>query len=200
MAWSRSGAYLPVARLVDVTELSAQKVLTNVSSKNPYAKARPTLKSGVRVVKRVSYGLEGAGIWVLSNGTIQVDKRLPRECRKDRYARNFPQAPLPAGQTYVDVESKMYACEVPVLTAEGPFGSLSGGGPPPGLTFTRFVDGAGVAALFLSDGRVYLSGVCQPGARGGEPCIGRTMISPNRVSQGIATGMSEIALLGEDGT
>jgi hypothetical protein len=199
-AWSRP---TPAARLVDVTELSAQRVLTNVSSKNRYADQRPSLDPGVRVIKRVSYGLEGAGIWVLSDGTIQMDKRIPRNCIEEGDSYAFPQASLPAGLTYVDVDRMLLSCRGSVLAAEGFVGDVPGqpgSGPPPGLTFTRFVEGAGIFGLLLSDGRVYLAGVCQPGARGGEACIGRAMITPNKVSRGIVTSLDEIALLGEDGT
>ncbi|MDR1294649.1 MAG: hypothetical protein LBK59_06785 [Bifidobacteriaceae bacterium] len=201
-AWSRSGTHSLLARLVDPTELSAQKVLTNVSSKNPYAKVRPTLELGVRVVKRVSYGLEGAGIWVLSDGTIQVDRRIPRNCIEEGDSLAFPQTSLPTGLTYVDVDRMLGVCRGSVLAAEAFVGDVPGqpgGAPPHGLAFTQLVDGAGGLVLFLSDGRVYLAGVCKPGARGGEACMGRAMITSNKVTQGVKTSHNEIALLNEDG-
>jgi hypothetical protein len=194
--------------VVDVTQLSARRVLTNVPAKNRYAKKQPKLKAGVGVVKRVSYGREGAGIWVLSDGTIQVDKPKAADCVKNGSPNDFPLAGLPKSRFYVDVElpppagSGLPGCQGrTVLTTERiGVGSRSiDYGLPAGVTFAGYIGNGPSFNALLSNDRAYLERVCQPDAQSGDVCNTETLITPYRVKQGTTTPGGEVVLVGEDG-
>jgi hypothetical protein len=199
---------------IDVRELAASKVVTNVPGVPSGPDVGPKLPKGVHVVERVAFGAagDGTGIWVGSDGVLRMDGEASRACfdgvtqwESALWKRKVP----PTGTRYVGRvgEWAPVYCEVEVTRSDGGWFELSERGSvvrsgreelPAGVEVVKRF-GFRWRELLRSDGRVELNSICAPSVPEGGPCVAKGAVTQKKYVDGFTTKGGQVVLLGIDG-